>query len=105
MLPIVLDTSTLRALERRTSRLFAFGACGFLCGTGLSLFDWPEIGSPLLLISAITLLAEMGWISRVLRDSCCEVRCPNCATLNEVFCSKRHYRCEGCGKDVDLTVE
>lgn len=95
----LLEISTVRALERRSERVFACGVAGFLAGAALSLFGWDIIGLPLLLISAITLLVEMGWITWTLHEPCKQEQCPHCSATNEVFATRRTYRCDSCGKE------
>lgn len=93
------EPSTLRALERRSEGVFACGVVGFLCGVGLSLFEWGLIGLPLL-ASAVVLLVEMGWITWTLHEPCEEHDCPLCSATNEVFHTRRAYRCDKCGSEV-----
>lgn len=102
MFPAKLDLSTIRELERCSSRIFAIGAAAFLAGVALSLADLSCLGFGLLVFAGIILLFGMGWMACLVRESSVEVICPHCAAPNEVMTSRSSFRCGSCRECVPV---
>lgn len=102
MSPLKVEFDTVRDLEKKTFRFFAYTACLLAVGvisTGVGLV---LIGLPLLVLGMVGLIAGIAWVSALGKESTKQIFCPYCASANDVYTSRRAFRCDICGRPVAL---
>lgn len=93
------EFATVRELEKKSVRLFEYVG-GALLGGFVLMFIAPVIGIPLMIISALGIVAGIVWISMLGKESSRAMFCPYCSSKNDVFQSRRNFDCDICGRPV-----
>ncbi len=97
------EYATVRELEHKCFRVFYFVAgmvgLGFLLWI-TSLF--AIIGIPLMVLGMILFFVTLVWMLRLQREPTREVRCPYCASRNELFVSRKEFTCDMCHRPVGV---
>lgn len=102
MSPLKVEFDTVRDLEKKTFRFFACTACVFAVGvisTGVGLV---LIGLPLLVLGMAGLIGGAAWVAALSKEPTRQIFCPYCASANDVYASRRAFRCDICGRPVAL---
>ena len=93
---------TVRDLEKKTFRVFAYGGAALAVGFVFLLFGMLMIGIPLVLISGSLIIAAIAWVSILGKERTRSIFCPHCSSTNDVYASRRGFSCGICGRDVTV---
>ncbi len=102
MSPLKVEFDTVRDLEKKTFKVFAYTACVLAAGvisTGVGLV---LIGIALLVVGMVGLVGGAAWVSALGKEPTKQVFCPYCASRNDVYASRRAFRCDICARPVAL---
>ena len=100
MASLKVEFSTVRELEKKSFRVFAYGGAGLIAGLVLTLTGLMFIGVPILVLSALVLLGGMGWVSMLGKEESRAMFCPYCSSKNDVYLSRKSFDCDICGRPV-----
>lgn len=103
MSPLKIEFSTVRELEKKSFKVFAYGGGGFLAGIVLSVLALPFIGIPLIVLSAVAILGAIVWVSMLGKEPSRPVFCPYCSTRNDVYESRKQFDCDICGRPIIIS--
>ncbi len=59
------------------------------------------LGLPLLVLGAMLVLADIGWMFRIMKQVTERARCPYCRKCNEVFQDVLAFACDDCDRLVE----
>jgi len=59
------------------------------------------LGLPLLILGALVVLADIGWMFRIMKQGTERVRCPYCRKCSEVFHGVSLFTCDVCDRLVE----
>lgn len=93
--------STVRELEKKTSKAFIYGGGGISVGLVLVFVVMP-IGIILMGLSAIALLGAMFYVSIMGKEKSRPLFCPYCSSKNDVYQSVREFNCDICKRPVKI---
>lgn len=88
--------------EEMGTKLMAIGACTMGVGLLLCLtivLVW--LGVPLLILGALIILGDIGWLFRFMKQPSVEVTCPYCHTRNVVLAGVPRFECDGCRRGLN----
>jgi hypothetical protein len=98
------DFATVRELEKKSYKLFAYSAGAFVIGLLLFLTALLAfVGVPLMLFGVALLFMTMIWMIRLSNRPVWDLYCPYCASKNDVFKSHEQFHCDICGKPVRIS--
>ncbi len=93
--------STVRELEKKTSKAFMYGGGGLFAGLVLVFVVMP-LGIVLMALSAIVLLGAICYVSMMGKEKSRPLFCPYCSSKNDVFQSVREFDCDICKRPVKI---
>ena len=105
MTSLKVEFATVRQLEKKSFRVFAYGGGALVVGLVLTLTGLAVIGAPLLVLSSVILLAGIAWVSMLAREASRALFCPYCSSSNDVYCSRRSFDCDICGRPVTVSED
>ena len=100
MASLKIEFSTVRELEKKSFRVFAYGGGALLAGVVLTVTGLMIIGVPVLILSAVTVLGGIAWVSMLAKEESRAMFCPYCSSRNDVYISRKNFDCDICGRPV-----
>ena len=95
----LIEFSTVRELEKKSSRVFIYGGAGLFVGLVL-IFIVPPVGVILAALSALAVLGAIICVSALAKERTRQLFCPYCASRNEVYASRREFNCDICRRPI-----
>ena len=99
MASLKIEFSTVRELEKKSSKAFIYGGGGFLAGV-LMVFIFLPIGILLMALSATVVLAAICYVSMLGKETSRPLFCPYCSSKNDVYASSREFDCDICSRPI-----
>ena len=100
MTSLKIEFSTVRELEKKSFRVFAYGGGALLVGVVLTVTGLMIVGVPVLILSALTVLGGIAWVSMLAREESRAMFCPYCSSKNDVYASRKNFDCDICSRPV-----
>ncbi len=100
MASLRIEFSTVRELEKKSYRVFAYGGGALLAGVVLTFIGLVIVGVPLLVLSALALLGGIAWVSMLGKEESRAMFCPYCSSKNDVYASRKNFDCDICSRPV-----
>lgn len=100
MSPLRIEFDTVRDLEKKSFRVFAYSGGALLAGFVLMVMALPIVGIPLMALSAVAILLAIGWVYMLGKEQSRPLFCPYCSSKNDVYISRRQFVCDICGRPV-----
>ncbi len=95
------EFSTVRELENKVAHIFKYGGGAFLAGIAL-IFVFPPVGIIVTALSAVVVLGSILYVSILGKERSRKIFCPHCASMNEVYVSRREFNCDMCHRQVKV---
>jgi len=92
------EFSTVRELENKVAHIFKYGGGAFLAG----IFVFPPVGIIVTALSAVVVLGSILYVSILGKERSRKIFCPHCASMNEVYVSRREFNCDMCHRQVKV---
>lgn len=93
--------STVRELEKKTSKAFIYGGGGLFVGLVMVFVVMP-LGIILMALSAIALLGAMCYVSMMGKEKSRPLFCPYCSSKNDVYQSASEFDCDICRRPIKI---
>jgi len=102
---IKIEFATVRELEKKTFRIFAYGGGAFGVGLLMTLVGMAIIGAPIMIVSILVVIAAMAYVSMLGKETSRPLFCPYCSSKNDVYASRRNFECDICRRPVLVTED
>lgn len=93
--------STVRELEKKSSKAFMYGGGGLFVGLVMVFFVAP-LGIILMALSAIVLLGAICYVSMMGKEKSRPLYCPYCSSKNDVYLSVKEFDCDICKRPIKI---
>ncbi|OFX14581.1 MAG: hypothetical protein A2Z18_11345 [Armatimonadetes bacterium RBG_16_58_9] len=100
MASLKVEFATVRELEKKSFRVFAYGGGALLLGLVFTVTGLVIIGVPVLVVSALVLLGGIAWVSMLAKEDSKPMFCPYCSSKNDVYLSRKSFDCDICSRPV-----
>ncbi len=100
MASLKIEFSTVRELEKKSFRVFAYSGGGLFVGVALTVIGLIVIGVPVLVLSALAVLGGIAWVSMLAKEESRAMFCPYCSSKNDVYVSRKTFDCDICSRPV-----